>query len=168
MSVPNVLRLRDCESDSVRQLLARFGLALSWVAADTPIPGSFWGEDEAGLIGAQLFARADTPLHSILHEACHWITCSPDRRAHVHTDAADTQDEENATCYLQILLARELPAFGLARALQDMDAWGYSFRLGSARQWFELDASAERDWLIARGLIDAQSRILFQVRSTAH
>jgi hypothetical protein len=28
-----------------------------------------------------------------------------------------------------------------------MDAWGYSFRLGSARAWFERDADDARRWL---------------------
>ena len=43
-------------------------------------------------------------------------------------------------CYLQVLLAGELPGVGRARLIDDMDAWGYSFRLGSTRAWFEADA----------------------------
>jgi hypothetical protein len=39
-----------------------------------------------------------------------------------------------------------------------MDAWGYSFRLGSTRAWFESDAADARDWLLAARLIDAQGR----------
>jgi hypothetical protein len=35
-----------------------------------------------------------------------------------------------------------------------MDAWGYTFRLGSARAWFERDAEDARTWLAARGLVD--------------
>ena len=163
-----VMRLQELDSELVRELLARFGLSLTLVAPAQVIPGSFWGDDEAGLIGDCLYARADTPLHSIFHEACHWITCTPERRAQVHTDAADNQDEENATCYLQILLARELPEFGQARALQDMDDWGYSFRLGSARKWFEQDAQDERQWLLDRGLIDAASAVLFRVRESSN
>lgn len=164
MTTPNVMRLADCDAELVRQLLGRFGLTLEIVPAGANIPGSFWGDDEAGLIGTALYARHDTPLHSIFHEACHWITCSPQRRASMHTDAADNQEEENATCYLQILLARELPTFGIARALLDMDAWGYSFRLGSARAWFEQDAAAERQWLVDYGLIDAEAKVRFCVR----
>jgi hypothetical protein len=34
-----------------------------------------------------------------------------------------------------------------------MDAWGYSFRLGSARAWFEQDAEDARAFLEARGLL---------------
>ncbi len=165
--VPAVMRLHDVDAQQVATLLQRFGLTLTSVALDHTIPGSFWGDDEAGLIGAALFARSDTPLHSILHEACHWITCTPQRRAALHTDAADTQAEEDATCYLQILLSDHVPGFGRARGLIDMDAWGYSFRLGSAALWFRDDASAERDWLQHFGLIDANERVRFQVRDLA-
>ena len=163
-NAPLVLRLQDVDTQQVASLLQRFGLTLTPVLAGNPISGSFWGDDEAGLIGAALFARSDTPLHSILHEACHWITCTPQRRAALHTDAADTQDEENATCYLQILLSDHIPDFGHARALKDMDAWGYSFRLGSAARWFREDAQAERAWLQRFGLIDANEQVCFRVR----
>lgn len=161
---PAVLRLRDIDAQPLAALLQRFGLTLTRVPAETPIPGSFWGDDEAGLIGSALFARSDTPLHSILHEACHWITCTPQRRAALHTDAADSQDEENATCYLQILLSDHIPGFGRARGLKDMDAWGYSFRLGSAVLWFHQDAQAERQWLHRFELIDANEDVCFRVR----
>jgi hypothetical protein len=148
-----VLRLADITFAHAQALLARFALELVLVPDAQPIPGSFWGDDEAGLIAGQIFARNDTPLHSLLHEACHWITCSPARRAHLHTDAADNQMEENATCFLQIVLAALLPGFGSVRALEDMDAWGYSFRLGSAGAWFWQDAQDERAWLQSFGLI---------------
>ena len=84
--------------------------------------------------------RPDTPVHSALHEACHWICMPPARRARLHTDAGGDSDEENAVNYLSILLGQTLPGFGRDRMLADMDAWGYSFRLGSARAWFEGDA----------------------------
>ena len=161
---PAVLRLRDIEAPAVAALLGRFGLRLVVLPEAAEIPGSYWGEDEAGLVLDALYARPDTPLHSILHEACHWITCTPERRATVHTDAADTEEEEGATCYLQILLADDIPGFGRERALIDMDAWGYSFRLGSARAWFEQDAEDAQAWLRAHSLIDAHDRCQFRVR----
>jgi hypothetical protein len=151
----SVLLLSDLGFDAPRALLARFGLALSEVPADQPIPGSYWGDCEAGVIGGTVFARADTPLHSLLHEACHLLVLPPARRAQVHTDATDSIEEEDATCYLQIVLADALPGVGRARMQADMDAWGYSFRLGSARAWFERDANEARQLLIARGLIGA-------------
>ena len=86
---------------------------------------------------------------------------------HAAADAADTQAEEDATCYLQILLSDHIPGFGRARGLMDMDSWGYSFRLGSAGLWFREDAAAEREWLQNFGLIDANERVRFQVRNLA-
>ena len=68
-------------------------------------------------------------------------------------------------CYLQILLADELPALGRERMLRDMDAWGYSFRLGSARAWFADDAADACAWLRANGLIDDARRPTFSLRS---
>lgn len=159
-----VLLLSDLNTADVERLLARFGLRLVMLADGSEIPGSYWGECEAGLVADGLYARLDTPLHSILHEACHWITCTPERRATVHTDAADTEEEEGATCYLQILLADDIPGFGRERALADMDAWGYSFRLGSARAWFEQDAEDACAWLQAEGLIAADQSCHYRVR----
>ena len=161
---PEVVRLGDVDDQSVAKLLARFGLQLRRVPAHTAIPGSYWGDCEAGLIAEHLYARIDTPLHSILHEACHWITCTAQRRANLHTNAADCEAEEGASCYLQIVLADDLPGFGQTRALIDMDAWGYSFRLGSAKAWFEQDAQDAQDWLQNAGLIDLQQRPTYRVR----
>ncbi|EIL94154.1 hypothetical protein [Rhodanobacter spathiphylli] len=133
-------------------LLAQFGLTLEQVARDAPIPGSFWGEREAGIIGTTVYAREDTPVHSLLHEAGHLIVLPEEKRATVHTDATDSVEEEDATCYLQIVLADQLPGVGRERLMTDMDAWGYSFRLGSTRAWFERDAAEAREFLRARGL----------------
>ena len=150
-----VLTLADIDLDAARHLLARYGLSLRLIDAGMPIPGSYWGDSEAGLIGTTVYARADTPLHSLLHEACHLIVLPPARRAAVHTDATDSVAEEDATCYLQILLGDALPGVGRERVMADMDAWGYTFRLGSARVWFEQDAEDARAWLAARGLLPA-------------
>jgi hypothetical protein len=46
-----------------------------------------------------------------------------------------------------------------------MDAWGYSFRLGSTRAWFEEDATDARDWLCRYGVIEAGGRLTGAVRS---
>ena len=102
--------------------------------------------------------RSDTPLHSILHEACHFICMDDQRRAQLHTDAGGTVGEENAVCYLQGLLADQLPGYDRSRLFADMDAWGYSFRLGSARAWFERDADDARCWLLDHGIIDNTQR----------
>jgi hypothetical protein len=161
---PTVARFRHGDSAALNALLARFGLSLREVPQGEPIPGSFWGGEEAGLLRDTLLLRPDTPLHSILHEACHYICMDAARRAGLDTNAGGDYDEENAVCYLQILLADELPGFGRERIMLDMDAWGYSFRLGSARAWFEQDAEDARAWLSRHGLISADGNVLFTVR----
>jgi len=148
----SVLRLGQIDLDAPAALLGRFGLRLQRVAPGAPIPGSYWGDDEAGIIGSTVYARDDTPVHSLLHEACHLIVLPAVRRPDVHTDATDSVEEEDATCCLQIVLADELPGVGRERLMADMDAWGYTFRLGSARAWFERDADNAREFLAARGL----------------
>lgn len=152
MNNPAVLRLADIGYEAPTALLARHGLRLRRVEAGEPIPGSYWGEEEAGIIGTTVHARDDTPVHSLLHETCHLLVLPPERRPAVHTDATDSVEEEDATCYLQILLADELPGVGRERLMADMDAWGYSFRLGSTRAWFEQDAAEALAFLQARGL----------------
>jgi hypothetical protein len=148
-----VLELRDIDLDAARRLLADAGLELVPVADGAPIPGSYWGEPEAGVIGRRVYARADTPVHSLLHEAAHLAIAIREGRLDVHTDASDSTREEDAACYLEIVWAARLPGVGRDRILADMDAWGYTFRLGSARAWFERDADDARDWLAARGLL---------------
>jgi hypothetical protein len=134
-------------------------MQLQWVAAGQAIPGSYWGGSEAGLVGDRLHVRPDTPLHSALHELCHWLCIDPQRRAALHTDAGGADVEEHAVCYLQCLLAERLPGYSRERCFADMDAWGYSFVLGSARAFFERDADDARAWLRQHGLIDADGRV---------
>lgn len=148
-----MLLLADLGPGAAEALLSRYALTLVRVEAGARIPGSFWGEPEAGVIGETVYARPDTPVHSLLHEACHLIVAPAERRAAIHTDASDSQSEEDATCYLQILLGDALPGVGRERLMADMDDWGYTFRLGSTRAWFETDAEDARAWLAERGLI---------------
>ncbi|MFK7889664.1 MAG: hypothetical protein AB8B63_02520 [Granulosicoccus sp.] len=140
MSMPDVLRVSDTGWQCLETLFSNAGLNIERVETGKPIPGSHWGDDEAGLICHSLFARADTPVHSVLHEACHWLLMSDERRETLHTDAKGSAIEEMAVCYLQVLLSDVLPGMGRDRMFTDMDRWGYSFRLGSSRQWFESDA----------------------------
>ncbi|WP_312704469.1 hypothetical protein [Stenotrophomonas lactitubi] len=149
---PNVTRVGDIAFADAQRLLAAHELRLQHVAAGEPIPGSYWGEPEAGIIASDVYVRDDTPVHSMLHEACHLIVLPPERRAQVHTDATDSVPEEDATCYLQIVLAGHLPGVGSERLMADMDAWGYTYRLGSTKAWFEQDAEDAKAWLIERGL----------------
>ena len=150
---PDVLKVGNVPFDAIASLLACHDLQLHLVEDGAPIPGSYWGEPEAGIIGSHVHVRNDTPVHSMLHEACHLIVLPPERRAGVHTNATDSVAEEDATCYLQIVLADALPGVGSERLMADMDAWGYTFRLGSARAWFQQDAEEARAWLLQRGLL---------------
>ena len=156
----DVLTLGGIAFDDAAALLRSYGLALQRVADDAPIPGSYWGDSEAGIIGTTVYARDDTPVHSLLHEACHLIVLPPERRERVHTDATDSVAEEDAVCVLQALLGDALPGVGRDRVLADMDAWGYTFRLGSARAYVERDADAAWAWLRAHGLVDDQRRLV--------
>ncbi len=155
-----MLTLADIDANDVAALLARYGLAFVRVPDGAPIPGSYWGESEAGIIGSTVYARGDTPVHSLLHEAGHLIVLPPAKRAAVHTDATDSIDEENAVCVLQALLGAVIPGVGADRILEDMDAWGYTFRLGSARAYIEQDADDAWAWLERANLVDAAARRL--------
>ena len=145
-------------------LAAKYGMRVVELARGEGIPGSYWGESEAGLVADRLYVRADTPAHSALHELCHYVCMDDERRARLATDAGGSDDEECGVCYLEVLLADELRGFGRARCLADMDAWGYSFREGSAAAWWEGDARFARDWLLERALIDAADRPTFALR----
>lgn len=159
-----VLRVHDTTLSAIQQVCAPYGLIPKIIAHDIAIPGSFWGDEEAGLIGNILYLRNDTPLHSLLHESCHYICMSPQRRTSLDTNAGGDYDEENAVCYLQILLAEQLPPLNPVRVMADMDSWGYSFRLGSAARWFYEDAEDARQWLLAQQLIDEQNKLTGRLR----
>ena len=152
MSVPDsrILCLSDVGIDALQALLVPTGLRVQAVADGQLIPGSHWGEPEAGLVGNELYVRLDTPVHSALHEAGHWLLMDESRRRQLHTDAGGTADEENAVCLLQFLLAVALPPMSRERMFKDMDAWGYTFRLGSTKAWYDHDADDARAALTAR------------------
>lgn len=160
-----MLLLQHLDRLALHTLLDRYGIELRLVAREEVIPGSYWGDCEAGLIGRQLFARLDTPLHSVLHEAAHHVCMSPERRARLHTDAQGDDAEESAVCYLQVLLADALGAASRERMYRDMDEWGYSFRLGSTAQWFTHDAEDARLWLQRHCIIDGEQHLTYESRT---
>lgn len=149
-----VTPISSLPANALQILLSPYGLHVAPVDDGVTIPGSYWGEREAGLIGNTLHVRADTPVHSALHEACHFICMDDARRAALHTDAKGDDIEEVGVCYLQALLAAKLVGYSRKQLFADMDAWGYTFVLGSAQAWFERDAEDGRDWLLRHGLID--------------
>ena len=163
----SVVVLADLDRRKVVELLAAYGARLVELAPHETIAGSYWGDSEAGLIGDAVYARADTPAHSLLLEFCHYICMDDERRAALATDAGGSDDEESAVCYLQVLLAEKFRGFGSARCLADMDAWGYSFREGSARAWFAGDGAYARAWLRAHSLIDADEKPISKLRATS-
>ena len=141
---PDVTSVSALPAQALPDLLHPYGLQIAAVADGTEIPGSYWGEREAGLVGNILYLRQDTPVHSALHEACHFICMDDARRATLHTDAKGDDIEEVGVCYLQALLAARLKGYSAAQLFADMDAWGYTFLLGSAQAWFERDAEDGR------------------------
>ncbi len=160
-----VQRCGELGHEPFSRILDRFGLELNMHGETDDLPGSYWGAPEAGLVGQTVHIRADTPIHSLLHEAGHVICMDSERRSALHTEAGGEDVEENSVCYLQILLADHLPAVGRQRLMLDMDRWGYSFRLGSTRAWFEEDAGDARQWLIEHRLIDDNDEILWRLRA---
>jgi len=159
-----MMRLATADRVAVTRLLLSFGLTVRLVADGETIPGSYWGESEAGLRGNTLFVRLDTPLHSVLHEAAHYICMTPERRVGLDRDAGGDDAEEGAVCYLQVLMADSLAGIGREQLFADMDRWGYSFRLGAAATWFEQDAADARSWLHQHGIIGDDGRLTGRLR----
>ncbi|PHS25752.1 MAG: hypothetical protein COA83_04890 [Methylophaga sp.] len=160
----NVLNCTSLRQQQLSTLLNPYGIKIKPVADNESIPGSFFGEREAGLVGNTLYLRNDTPVHSALHESGHYICMDPARRIKLDTDAEGDYDEENGVCYLQILLADHLPNIGKERMMTDMDSWGYTFRLGSAKAWFKNDAADAKQWLINHNIINIQQQPTWQYR----
>jgi hypothetical protein len=162
--VSAVVELAALPSGAAARIAAAYGAELVVLKRAQAIPGSYWGAPEAGLVGRRVYVRPDTPAHSFLHELSHFVCMDPARRSGLTTDAGGDDDEECAVCFLQIALAAWLPGFGRERVLADMDAWGYSFREGSARAWLAGDARHAREWLRARALIDADDAPTWALR----
>lgn len=165
-SKPNhsILKVIDCSINDIKKLLKKYHLKLHLLENNQNISGSFWGDSEAGLIANSIYVREDTPIHSLLHESCHYICMDEIRRRNLDTNAEGGYDEENAVCYLQILLANDLTGVTSERMMQDMDSWGYSFRLGSAKAWFENDAEDALTWLQDKQLLNSNDRPNYNLR----
>lgn len=164
MSESGVVELGSLGHRAVERLFARYEAALVAVPAGAPIPGSYWGAPEAGLDRAGVHARPDTPLHSILHELGHFVCAPTARRRELACDAGGDTNEECGVCYLQVVLADAVPGYDAERCLVDMDAWGYTFREGSAGAWFAGDGRDARAWLEREGLVDACGRPTWRLR----
>lgn len=159
-----VLTVADVDHEVLSEFLGRFDLDLIVQSTDDVIAGSFWGDAEAGIVRHSVFVRPDTPVHSLLHESSHVICMDGDRRSRLDRDVGGDHLEESAVCYLQIVLADHIAGVGRERIMADMDAWGYSFRLGSTRAWFENDADDAQKFLLNHNLIDSSGEPTFFLR----
>ena len=157
--------VNDINLSLLSEILARYGLILELVDDHADIPHSYWGAPEAGRAKNTLYVRSDTPIHSILHEASHYVCMSATHRTRMTPDAAKNTREENATCYLQLLLADELQGFNREQQMLDMDEWGYSFRLGSSSKWFYEDAEDAKNWLLENKIIEQNCNITWHLRN---
>ncbi len=159
-----VLLCNEINLTHLQSLLARYGMNVKTVNNNEPIPGSFWKDTEAGLIGNTLYISENTPVHSALHESCHYICMDEQRRQNLDTDAGGDYEEEDAVCYLQILLGDAIPEMGRNRMFTDMDDWGYTFRLGSAQAWFKEDSEDALDWLMKNKIIMPDAKPVWSIR----
>lgn len=159
-----MLTVSDIALVELESVVRRYGLNLVVVGDQAPIPGSYWGEPEAGIIRDTVYVRGDTPIHSLLHECCHIICMTDTRRNALDRDAGGDDLEESAVCYLQVVLADRMPGVGRDRLMQDMDEHGYSFRLGSTWRWFEEDADDARNFLLDQGLLTRYDEPSYSLR----
>ena len=160
-----MLYVGDIPVTALESLLRCYELELVVCDDGAPITGSFWGDSEAGIVRNKVYVRNDTPVHSLLHETSHIVCMSAARRETLDRDAGGDDLEESAVCYLQILLADRIPGAGRDRIMDDMAAWGYSFRLGSTRAWFAEDAGDARQFLLDHRLITEDEAPTFDLRA---
>lgn len=160
-----VLTVADAAPGDLEDLLGKYELSLVLEDDGAPITGSYWGEPEAGVVGKTIYVRRDTPVHSLLHESCHIVCMTGTRRASLVRDAGGDDLEESGVCYLQVVLSDCLPGCGRERLMQDMDTWGYSFRLGSTADWIRHDAEDARNFLINHGLLTSGGLPTFRLRA---
>ncbi|MEM7253349.1 MAG: hypothetical protein AAF493_18180 [Pseudomonadota bacterium] len=162
----SIVTVQDVGARAIASVFERFDLPVRTVGAGCPIPGTYWGAPEAGLRDQHLHIRPDTPVHSALHEGTHFVCMTPARRRTLDTDAGGDALEECAVCFLSILLAEYVVGYSKSTMFSDMDGWGYSFRLGSARSWFVADAGDARAWLERYQLITAEGMPTWRWRDT--
>lgn len=159
-----MLLVADLPLSTIISLLNKFDLELIVEDDGVAITGSFWGDREAGIVGRSVYVRGDTPIHSLLHETSHILCMTEARRAGLDRDAGGDDLEEAAVCYMQVVLAGMMAGVGRDRLMRDMDAWGYSFRLGNTRDWFDNDAEDAQEFLINHGLLSPAGEVTFKLR----
>ena len=154
----------DIDVGSLSTVLRIHGIEIKEIAKNHPIPYSYWGAPEAGRKSNKLYIRHDTPVHSILHETCHFVCMPKNQLRDDRVDASGSPAAENACCYLQILISDHVHGFNREIHMKNMDEWGYSFRLGSAAAWFSQDAEDAKEWLVSQNIIDLLGDITWKLR----
>lgn len=64
----------------------------------------------------------------------------------------------------KVLLVCDVQGVGCARLMLDMDAWGYSFRLGNTLEWLQNDAADAKKFLINHALLQEAGSPTFRLR----
>ena len=115
-----MLFVSDLALDTIAGLLRKYGLSINRIPDGHSINGSYWGEPEAGVVRDRVFVRGDTPIHFLLHETCHVICMTRERRTKLKGDASgddlEERDAEDAKGWLRIqglLRADRRPTFRL-------------------------------------------------------
>ena len=159
--------LKNTSPEALRQVLDKYQLGLTMVAPGSSIPHSFWGAPEAGRQHTELFAREDTPVHSIFHESAHYVCMTDAQRHSPSINAGGSALIEDACCFLQILWSECLIGFNRHIHLHDMNQWGYNFRLGSSTRWFYADSDDARAWLVQENIITERNEPTWEMRQSA-
>src|SRR3569833_2073887 len=79
----NVVTCGEIQLSALQDVLSPYGIDVLPVPDAQPIPGTHFGDPEAGLIAHRLYIRSATPVHSALHDACHYLCMASARRARV-------------------------------------------------------------------------------------
>ena len=62
-------------------------------------------------------------------------------------------------------MSDHIDGFNRKLHMKNMDEWGYSFRLGSAANWFYNDAEDAKNWLQQQMAIDQKGQITWLLRN---
>ncbi len=142
-----------------------YGARLERVPAGAAIPGSYWGDTEAGLdrqhrVRARRHARAFVPARALsLHLHGRRAPCRARDRRRRH---ATTRSAASATCRCCSPSGSTASAQRAACATWTRGAT--RFREGSARAWFDGDGAHARAWLLDHGLVDSAGQPTLRLR----
>ena len=67
--------------------------------------------------------------------------------------------------FLQIFLSDCICCYSRSQIIQDMDNWGYNFRLGSTNEWLQQEAKDTMQWLQNYNIIDKCCYITWNLRN---